>query len=118
MGELELGVKDEEIKALCTVLGSVKQWKITKLKLSDKMGAEEWEALSKMADKGKVNIVGVSKSALRAANNQQVEALWQATDDWWWDHHEWSYDNYKNTIAMKSEDDAGLRKLLAFKQNQ
>ena len=69
-----------------------------------------WEALSKVIDK--VKNVRVSKSTLRAANNQQVEALWRATDRWWWDY----YDH--EIIALKIEGDAGLQKLLAFKQNQ
>ena len=44
------------------------------------MGAEGWEALSKVADKGKVEILRVSKSALRAGNNRQIKALWQSAD--------------------------------------
>ena len=78
----DLGVyceTDEEVKTLCRVLGVAKEWRVYGLLLPDRMGAEGWEALSKVADKGKVDFVRVSKSALRAANNQQVEALWRAT---------------------------------------
>ena len=52
----------------------------------------------------------MSKSALRAANNQQVEALWRATEELWWLEYgggDW--------IANKSEGDACLQKLLAFR---
>ena len=58
-----LGVKAEEVKTLCTVLGFAKQWRITsELKLGDNMGAEGWDALSKVINKGEVNRVKVSKS--------------------------------------------------------
>ena len=109
---LELGVEAEEIKTLCTVLGFAKQWRITShLKLGDKMGAEGWEALSMVINKGKVGRVIVSKSALRAANIQQVEALWRATVLLWLDYS-------GRTIANKSEGAAGLRRLLALRGKQ
>ena len=104
---------DEEVKTLCRVLGFAKEWKVIELRLPDKMGAEGWEALSKVADKGKVNIVIVSKSALRAANNQQVEALWQATDESWED-----YDGAIGAIAKKSEGGAGLKKLIDYRSDR
>ena len=74
-------------------------WRINELYLpvDDKMGAESWEVLSKVASNGKVGLVRVSESALlRAANNQQVEALWRATD--------------KKIIAKMHGGDAGLQK--------
>ena len=100
---------DEEVKTLCTVLGFAEEWRVYRLRLVDKMGAEGWEALSKVADKGKVDFVRVSKPALRAANKQHVEALWRATDGSWWD-----YDSGR-IIAKKSEGDAGLQKLLVHR---
>ena len=91
-----------------------KQWRIkSELTLPNNMGAEGWDALSNVASNGKVKTVRVNKSALRVANDQQVEALWRATDDRWC---RWDYD--WGIIAKKSEGDAGLQKLLAFKQNQ
>ena len=99
---------DEEVKTLCTALDFAKEWRVERLLLISDIGAEGWDALSKVADKGKVDTVEVSKSALRVANNQQVEMLWRATDEWWKKGH------YRQ-IAKKSEGDAGLKKLLDFK---
>ena len=104
---------DEEVKRLCTVLGLAKAWRVYRLHLNGyKIGAEGWEALSKVADKGKANRVNVSKSALRAANNQQVEALWRATSEFWRDDHS------GRKIAEKSEGDTGLQKLLAHRRQE
>ena len=103
---------DEEVKTLCRVLGFAKEWRVDWLRLADKMGVEGWEALSKVADKGTVDNVRVSKSALRAANNQQVEALWRATVESWWDYYG------GRIIADKSEGDAGLKKLLAHRSGK
>ena len=97
---------------MCTVLGSAKEWKVNLLFLDDKMGAEGWEVLSKVADKGKVDRVGVSKQTLRTANVQQIEALWQATDGSWLDYNGGIS---REEIAKKSEGDAGLIKLLAHR---
>ena len=50
----------------------------------------------------------MSKSALTAANNQQVEALWHVTtDSWVW----WDSDGERMCGIRKSEGDAGLQKL-------
>ena len=70
-------------------------------------------ALSKVADKGNVETVKVSKSALKTANNQQVEALWQATDESWED-----YDGAIGAIAKKSEGGAGLKKLIDYRSDR
>ena len=48
---------DEEVKTLCRVLGFAEEWRVDRLLLADKVGAEGWEALSKVADKGKVETV-------------------------------------------------------------
>ena len=53
--------------------------------------------MSKVAEKGKVDRVGVSKQTLRTANVQQIEALWQATNGWWLGYDGWG------TIAEKSD---------------
>ena len=117
VSNLELGVKDEETKTMCTVLGIAKQWRIKdRLTLGDKMGAERWEALSKVIDKGKVDFFRGSKSAGRAsaANNQQVAVLWHATDG---QFMVVDYDD-GGTIAKKSEGATGLEKLLAYKSGR
>ena len=64
-----------------------------------------------MADKGNVDFVRVSKSALSTANSQQVEALWRASDCWQWSN---SGGRTIVNIVNKSEGDAGLQKFLAF----
>ena len=99
------------IKTVYSILGSAKEWRVDWLQLPENIGAESWEALRKVASKGKMETVRVSKSALGAANEQQVEALWQATD-WRW----WNYDG-DGMIAHKGDGDAGLQKLLPFDQN-
>ena len=76
---------DEEVKTLCAALSLAQQWRISWLFLPGNMGAESWEKLGKEAMKGKVGIVNVNKSTLKA-NNQQVEALWAATDGCWQDY--------------------------------
>ena len=100
---------NEEMKTLCTVLGFAKEWRLDRLILTGDIGSEGWEALSKVASKGKVDRVDVSTSAFRAANNQQVEALWKATDWWWLDGG--------GIIAKnnESDNDAGLKELLTFR---
>ena len=102
----------EEMKTLCTGLGIAQEWRVDRLHLGNRIGGEGWEALSKVAGKGKVNTVTVSKSVLRAAKDQQVEVLWRATDGWWL-----GYDG-ESIIAKKSKGDAGLKKLLAHKSGR
>ena len=105
---------DEEVKAACTVLGLMKKWEIWNLHLPTNMGAEGWTALTKeVARGGEVGTVYVSKSALRAASEQQVCDLWRGTSSssWWWE------DRSSRIIAEKRHGEAGLGKLLAFKNS-
>ena len=83
--KLRLGVTYEEIETICTVLGFVEHWESCKLSLPGNMGADSWEALSMVVDKGKVDNVDVNMLALKAANNQQITKLWQATKVCWED---------------------------------
>ena len=106
VNKLTLGETDGEVKTLCSVIAFAKQWRVNWLLLPEKMGAESWEALSKVASKVKVNIVTVSKLALKTANNQQLEALWLATELCWED-----YDDRKKFVH-KSDGAAGLQRLL------
>ena len=102
------------MKAACTVLGLMKKWKISILHLPNNMGAEGWTALTKeVARGGEVSRVYVSKLALRAASEQQVRDLWQGTStSWWW------WENSSSRInANKSDGEAGLAKLLAFRNS-
>ena len=103
---------DEEVKAACTVLGLLKRWNIRGLYLPEKMGAEGWSALTKeVARGGEVNVVSVNKLALRATSEQQARVLWRGTS-WWW-----CEDGSDRIIAKKSDGEAGLGKLLAFKDS-
>ena len=43
---------NEEVKTLCKVLGFAKEWRLDRVVLIGDIGAEGWEALSKVTDKG------------------------------------------------------------------
>ena len=59
----------------------------------------------------RVSQVFVSTSALRTANDQQVETLWSATEWGWWEYaSSWAIASKRKSVAV-----TGLRKLLAFK---
>ena len=107
---------DGEVNTLCTALSLAQQWKIKVIFLpQSNMGFTAWEVLREVACKGKVDVVVLLESALRATNNKQIRALWQATTKGgsWWSHD----DSYK-TLAAKNEGRKGLQKLLAKRNDQ
>ena len=117
-GELDLFdrvhcLNNKEVRAMCAVLGLVRKFTIMELYLPDNMDADSWTALTKVTGgwQRSVETFHVKGSALRTANERQVEALWGATDIGWKD------DSCRITIALKSEGEPGLRKLLAFKNS-
>ena len=79
------------------------------LHLSENMGAKSWKALNKVLVRGSAEIVVVSKSALRAATEKQIGALWEKTKEEVWEEHD---EDCYITIAQKSDGDLGLNKLL------
>ena len=98
---------------MCAVLGLVRKFTIMELYLPDNMDADSWTALTKVTGgwQRSVETFHVKGSALRTANERQVEALWGATDIGW------KEDSCRITIALKSDGEPGLRKLLAFKNS-
>ena len=73
------------------------------------MGAESWAALNEVVGRGKVDYVHVGESTLSAASDQQISALWRATEV----EVRWvCVDHCYVTIAQKSEGEVGLKKLV------
>ena len=80
--------------------------------MPENMQPENWNALKKIADKGKVNVIIMSEPTLKSANDIQLQALWKATRDkigCWWDC------TNNRTFAMKTDGDLGLQKILGQK---
>ena len=94
-----------EIPAWCALLGSASEWRIERLLLPENMQPEDWNALKKIADKGEVDIVIMSESTLRSANDIHLQALWKATRGkigcWW--------DCTNNRKFAMTADEAGIR---------
>ena len=76
---------NEDVKILSTALSLAQQWKIHTLYLPDDMREDGWRALTNVVGSGKVVDLHVSKEALSAADDQQIDALKQATKNFWVD---------------------------------
>ena len=75
---------NEDVKILSTALSLAQQWKINVLDLPDGMRADGLRALIQVVGRGKVNHLNVSKETLNAADDQQIDAIKQATDNFFY----------------------------------
>ena len=95
-----------ELKTFCSALALAQKWRVRQLHLLD-MGGEGWEALSKVAERGQVEILWVDEFGLRSAKKQHICALWKATaDSGYWING--------RSVIKKRKGDAGLQRLLAL----
>ena len=68
------------VKTVCRALSCAQQWRSDDLWLGGNVGAEGWEALTEVVERGRVDkeVVVRDRSVLRAASEQQIYALWRA----------------------------------------
>ena len=71
------------------------------------MGEDSWRVLTNVVGSEKVNYLHVSKEALSAADDRQIDALKQATKNFWVDgelqHRETHRNNYNSSENVDGE---------------
>ena len=97
----------EDVKILSTALSLAQQWEIFRLYLPNDMEADGWRALTQVVGSGKIVDLYVSKVALSAADDRQIDALKQATKNFWVDgelqHRETHQNNYNSSENVDGE---------------
>jgi hypothetical protein len=103
----------DNVKMLCLLLAEAQvHWRINTLELMHGTTQESWTALARVAKKGSLGTVRVSVESLKRSTDEDIQALWTATDGGWGG---WSGEGRVAYYAKQPKDEAG--KLLKKKND-
>ena len=106
----KVGLSDkEDVKILSTALSVAQQWEIYQLSLPDNMGEDGWRVLTNVVDSGKMVDLHVSKVGLSAADDQQIDALKQATENFWVEGELQNRETHQNNYNSSENVDGELQ---------
>ena len=102
---------EEDARLLHSLLSSTPAWTMQKLVIfaaTDK----SWMLLEDIMAQGRISWIGITKEAVGAASEKQLNQVWEATDDKWRDFYT------TVPIASKSEGVAGFQKILQHRRSK
>ena len=103
---------EEDVRLLHCLLSSTPVWKVTGNLHFYAATEESWALLGELMPRGRIGKVWVTEEAIAGAREEDVRAVWAATEKVWLNY------STRSTIAKHSDGQDGLHAVMKFRQAQ